>query len=166
MLINNQKKLEAVLDHVENGLTIKDVSIKYHIDSSRVKYFVKLYRTHGKAPFEDRDKRYVYTRELKLKAINDFITGEFSGRQIGINLGLISPDIVNDWVNLYKDKGEAAIVTTYGRKNYELKEDKIKRLNNKEAEERIKYLEAENEALKKFYALIQKKEKISKKKLK
>ena len=137
MLINNQKKLEAVLDHVENRLTIKEVSIKYHIDSSRVKYFVKLYRTHGKTPFEDRDKRYVYTRELKLKAINDFITGEFSGRQIGINLGLISPDIVNDWVNLYKEKGEAAIVTTYGRKNYELKEDKIKRLNNKEAEERI-----------------------------
>ena len=65
---------------------------------------------------------------------------------------------------MYKEKGEEAIVTTYGRKNYELKEDKIKRLNNKEAEERIKYLEAENEALKKFYALIQKKEKISKKK--
>ena len=44
----------------------------------------------------------------------------------------------------------------------------IERMNReiKEAEERIKYLEAENEALKKFYALIQKKEKISKKKLK
>ena len=79
-----------MLDHVENGLTIKEVSIKYHIDSSRVKYFVKLYTTHGKAPFEDRDKRYVYTRELKLKAINDFITGEFSGRQIGINLGQLT----------------------------------------------------------------------------
>ena len=163
MLINNQKKLEAVLDHVENGLTIKEVSIKYHIDSSRVKYFVKLYTTHGKAPFEDRDKRYVYTRELKLKAINDFITGEFSGRQIGINLGLISPDIVNDWVNLYKKRRSCNRYYLWA-KNYELKEDKIKRLNDKEVEERIKYLEAENEALKKFYALIQKKEKISKKK--
>lgn len=166
MLINNQKKLEAVLDHLENGLTIKETSKKYKIEPSKLKYFTKLYRTHGTTPFEDRDKKYIYTRELKLKAINEYLTGIYSARQISINLGLISPDIVRDWVNLYKKKGEEAITTTYGRKNYELKKDKIKRLNNKEVEERLKYLEAENAALKKFYALVQEKEKIPKKKSK
>lgn len=164
MLINNQVKLQAVIDHLENGLTLLETSKKYNIDISKLKYYVKLYRTHGETPFNDRDAKYIYTRELKLKAINEYLTGENSCRQIGINLGLISPDIVSDWVHLYKEKGESGIITTYGRKNYELKEDKINRINEKEVRNRIAYLEAENAALKKFYALIQLKEKIPTKK--
>ena len=80
-------------------------------------------------------------------------------RQISLEIGLIRPETVRDWVKKYKNDGEQSIITTYGRKNYELEEEKKNRIANDDLLERLEYLEAENAALKKYVALTQEKKK-------
>jgi hypothetical protein len=71
---------------------------------------------------------------------------------------------VNDWIALCKARGESAIQQSRGRKKYMLHEDRQRYLADNELRARLKFLEAENDYLKKSYSLIQEKDKQSKKK--
>ena len=93
-------------------------------------------------------------REQKLHAIDRVNNEHISYRQLGLQLGLIDPGILRDWVNLYKAKGEAAIQTTHGRKSYVKHEERLDQIADKSLKDRIEYLEAENSYLKKLFALI------------
>ena len=59
----------------------------------------------GEVALKKKKERRTYTRETKLKAIGNHITNECSLRQIAIDLMLTEPNIVSDWVNMYKEKG-------------------------------------------------------------
>jgi transposase-like protein len=132
---------------------------KYKLDASKLKYRIKLYQIHGEVPFTDDQEKRIYTREKKLKAIQTVLSGQKSARQVGIELGAPHADTVNDWVKLYKNRGEAAIQVSRGRKKYMLHEERQAYLADKELKERCKHLEDENEFLKKSLALALKKDK-------
>ena len=105
-----------------------------------------------------------YTREYKLKAIKRYMTGDESLRKIAVDLALTDYTVLKDWVNKYKKDGEAAIQTTFGRRNYLLHEERQDKIASDELKARIKYLEAENEYLKKSYSLILERDRRTKKK--
>ena len=151
--------LKIVKLHVEKDIPMTVLIKKYKVDSAKLKYKVKLYQIHGEYPFSDACEKRIYTREEKLKAIQCVLKGEKSGRQIGLELGIPGADTVNDWVKLYKDKGETAIQVSRGRKKYMLHEERQKYLADKELKARCKHLEDENEFLKKSLALALQKDK-------
>jgi transposase len=118
MRLSNEEKLKLVLEHLEQGVPLHELSKRYDYQVSNVKYFVGLYRMHGKDVFLNRGETTTYTREQKLHAINRVIQEHISYRQLGLQLGLTDPGILRDWVNLYREKGKAAIKTNHGRKSY------------------------------------------------
>ena len=69
--------------------------------------------------------------------------GEKSGRQVALELAIPNADTVNDWVKLYKEKGEAAIQVIRGRKKYMLHADRQAYLADKELKTKIRNLEDE-----------------------
>ena len=77
---------------------------------------------------------------------------------------LTEPNIVSDWVNMYKEKGEEAIKVTYSRESYKHYDDKVLEKEYKKLLEDLQRTKAENEYLKKSYSLILKRSKPSKKK--
>ena len=164
MLITRETKLEIVKKHVEDGVTLKELSEEYGIHTSNIKYYIALYRRHGDSVFTNEDGLKTYTREYKLKAIKRYINGNESMRSIAVDLGLTDPTIIRDWVRKYRSGGEDAIQVSTGRKNYLLHEDRQDKIASDELKARIKYLEAENEYLKKSYSLILERSKQSKKK--
>jgi transposase len=163
MRLSNEEKLKMVLEHLDQGIPLHTLSEKYDYDVSNVKYFVGLYRMHGENVFLKRGDTTTYTREQKLQAIDRVNKEHISYRQLSLQMGLIDPGILRDWVNLYKAKGESAIQTTHARKSYLKHEDRLDRIADKTLRERLEYLEAENAYLKKLYALIQKRSKRTKK---
>lgn len=165
MRIDNKSKLKMVKEHVYEGITLRELVSTYKLDISTIKYLVELYRRHGEKIFLKREIVTRYDREQKLKAIRRVILNKEVQRQVALDIGLIDPSILRDWIKMYKKGGEEAIRTTYGRKSYELSKDKIKRLEDKKIKDRLEYLEAENEYLKKLYSLSLKRGKTSKKKL-
>lgn len=156
--------LKYVKMHVDDGVPMTKLAKKYKFDISKLKYKVKVYLMHGEWPFTDEQEKRIYSREEKLKAIKTVLSGEKSGRQIALELAVPNSDTVNDWVKLYKQKGESAIQVSRGRKKYMLHEDRQSYLADKELKARCKHLEDENEFLKKSLALALKKDKRLKKK--
>jgi thermostable 8-oxoguanine DNA glycosylase len=61
-----------------------------------------------------------------------------------MQLGLIDPGILREWVNLYKAKGVAAIQTTHGRKSYLKHEERLDKIAYKSLKDRLEYVEADN----------------------
>ncbi len=164
MFITRETKLAIVKKHLEDGVTLRELSEEYGIHSSNIKFYIALYRKHGEAVFTNENGLKTYSREFKLKTIKRYLNGNESMRSIAVDLGLTDPGIVRDWVKKYREGGEDAIQVSTGRKNYLLHEDRQDKIASDELKERIKYLEAENEYLKKSYSLILERNRQSKKK--
>ena len=164
MRLTKITKLEMVKKHVIDGIPIHELSKIYNCDPSRTKYYISLYKLHGEKVFLSEEKDKTYTRELKLESIKKVLSGEINARQLSLKLGLSDDTILRDWICKYKDGGEDAIKDTYSRSHYLKHEERIDVIANKSLKERLQYLEAENEYLKKLYALTLKEKKLQKKK--
>ena len=73
MLITRETKLAIVKKHLEDGVTLKELSEEYGIHSSNIKFYVALYRKHGESVFTNESGTKTYTREYKLKAIKRYL---------------------------------------------------------------------------------------------
>ena len=60
-------------------------------------------------------ERRTYTCETKLKAIENHVVNGRSFWQIIIDLMLTELNIISDWVNMYKVRGDEAIKDKYSR---------------------------------------------------
>lgn len=156
MKINQEQKLLIVKQHVHEGVSLKALSKEYKYDIARLKYTVALYKKHGEDIFLKRGRAISYSRETKLEAIHRVKNGE-TRYSIGIEFGLTDPTVVGDWIKKYDKEGVQSITTTLQRPAYKTKREKTENQKIKELNERIKYLEGENEYLKKLSTLIQKK---------
>lgn len=126
----------------------------------------RLYERWGSKAFKDDYQRRKYTREIKLQAIHEIVTKQKSYRDIGIELMMTNANIVRDWLQKYTNEGEQAITDTFAREAYKHHDDKILEKEYKKLLQDLEYTKAENEYLKKSYALILKRSKQRKKKSK
>lgn len=166
MRLTREQKLEIVLKHLNEGISFAQLAREYQLSTDKVKYYVSLYRMHGEQIFLNQEELAVYSRETKLQAIHRYMNGNESYRKIALELGLTDATILRDWVSLFKEKGVGAIQDSHRRKNYMLREEHMNQIADAEIADRLKYLEAENDYLKKLYSLIQERGRTSRKKSK
>lgn len=151
MLIDKPTKIKIVKDHLNDGITLKELKEKYGISNDHIKYMIALYKRHGEEAFHDKIQKY--SRELKLEAIKRVYNGE-SQRQVAIDIGLQEATTMRDWIRKFKQYGEAGIKDSYSRSHYLKHEDRLDKIAVDSLKDRNEYLEAENEYLKKLYSLI------------
>ena len=161
-----QEKLKFARLHYEDGLPFSEISKKCNVEITCLKYACRLYERWGSQAFKEDYERRKYTRETKLKAIHEMETKAKTYRYIGIELMMTNANIVRDWYQKYKNEGEAAIQDTFSREAYKHHDDKILEKEYKKLLQDLEYTKAENEYLKKSYALILKRSKQRKKKSK
>lgn len=164
MKYNMEQKLNMIQEYLDDKASTTELSKKYGYDLAKIKYMIKLYEMHGKAPFDERQASRVYSREEKLNAVKAVLSKEKSTRQVALEMAVPNPHTIQDWVKKFKEKGEEGIQQSRGRKQYMLHPDRQKYLANKELNDRLSALELENDYLKKSLALISKKNKQLKKK--
>lgn len=158
-----KEKLKIVKEHKEDGVPLYELAKKYDYNVSNIKYNCSLYEMHGEKAFIDYGTIRFYSREEKLKAIDRVLHSKESRRKVSLDMMLKDPKIVDDWVKKFKEQGEESIKETHSRNHYLIREDRLQTEANNKLLERLEYLEAENEYLKKSYALIQKRNQQSKK---
>jgi transposase-like protein len=163
MNIMRELKLEMAKKYDTGEYKLLELCKIYGVHKDKIQYYYKLYKMWGEKGFEDRDK-IVYSRQEKLEAIKTVLSGEKSAQQVALEKCIPNPRVVQDWVNLFKKKGEEGIQVSRGRKRYLLHEERQKYLAEIELNERLQFLEMENDYLKKSLALISKKSKRSKQK--
>lgn len=155
MRLTLEQKMKMCEEHVIKGRSISDASEMYGgYDIGNLKYLINIYKRYGSKAFLDRENG-VYKRDTKLLAIDRVKHGD-SIRSVAIDLGLIDPCILGDWVRLYKQKGEEAIQDTYPRKGYLTKDKRAKAIVDQALVEENERLKAEIEYLKKSRSLTKK----------
>jgi transposase InsO family protein/transposase-like protein len=155
MRLTLEQKMKMCEEHVIKGKSISDASEMYGgYDIGKLKYLINIYKRYGSKAFLNRENG-VYKRDTKLLAIDRVKHGE-SIRSVAIDLGLIDPCILGDWVRLHKQKGEEAIQDTYPRKGYLTKDKRAKAIVDQALVEENERLKAEIEYLKKSRSLTKK----------
>ena len=154
----------------KGGYTYKELSKKFEIDPSNMKYMVKLADLHGETVLIKGKNNY-YPPELKLDIINEVLILGHSIKSTSLKYALPNPALLSNWISKFKENGYNVIEKKRGRKPKAMtkpkkkndkalsEKDKIKQL-----EDEILYLKAENEYLKKLRALVQERELKEKKK--
>ena len=123
----------------KEGYSYKELSKKFEIDPSNVKYMVKLADLHG---------------ELKLDIINEVLILGHSIKSTSLKYALPNPALLSNWISKFKENGYNILEKPRGRtskmKNNNKKIEKNELSKVEQLEKELEYLRAENAVLKKL----------------
>lgn len=138
---------------------------QFSLSPQMVRYWVTLYRIHGRDSFTSAEKPY--TRDFKLKVLNAMQTNNWSLSYTSAYFDLSSPGILYQWQRHYAHDGISRLQPMKkGRPRMTSRPSEAKpseQMTDKELREELDYLRAENAVLKKLEALAQVKKKKAKK---
>ncbi len=142
----------------KTNMSIKDISLKYGIAITNVKYLIRLIDKHGFDVLRTEKNKY-YSKKEKERIINRVLIKNESITSVAVDEGLLNPGMLANWIKKYKEMGYNIVERKRGRpamkkiikkKENETDKEKIKRL-----EEENLYLKAELEYSKKLRAVVQ-----------
>ena len=142
----------------KNGMSIIQISNKYKVRETTVKYIYRLIEIHGYDILRTTKNKY-YSPSQKEQIINRVLLNNESITSVSIDEGLLNSGILANWIKKYKEMGYNIVERKRGRptmpkitkiKENETDKEKIKRL-----EEENLYLKAELEYSKKLRAVVQ-----------
>lgn len=162
MKYTRAEKLKIAKEHLIDGVSLNELSEKYHYSTSIIKYQVQLFLRHGETVFADNLDRN-YSREQKLRVIERFYNGE-SAHSIALEMGMSDPTIIRDWIEKYKKDGQESIKDTHSREAYKHHDDKVLEKEYRKLLEDLERTKAENAYLKKSFPHILKRSRQSNKK--
>ena len=139
-------------------MSIIQISNKYKVRETTVKYIYRLIVVHGYDILRTTKNKY-YSSNQKEKIINRVLLNNESITSVSIDEGLLNPEILANWIKKYKEmdyniverkRGRPTMPKVTKKKENETDKEKIKRL-----EEENLYLKAELEYSKKLRAVVQ-----------
>ena len=142
----------------KNGMSIIQISNKYKVRETTVKYIYRLIEVHGYDILRTNKNKY-YSPFQKEQIINRVLLNNESITSVSIDEGLLNSGILANWIKKYKEMGYNIVERKRGRptmlkvtnkKENETNKEKIKRL-----EEENLYLKVELEYSKKLRAVVQ-----------
>ncbi|WP_413481741.1 IS3 family transposase [Mammaliicoccus vitulinus] len=150
-------KLQIVNEYFNEDLSLTQLAIKYNISShTTIRNWIKRY-TMGKENKTYSPKPEVYTMkarktslEERIKIVKDYIENNSDYKTIAEKYSVTYGQVYN-WVKKYKAHGNAGLEDGRGKGKPQsiMTEEEIKDAEIKALKERNKYLEMENEVLKK-----------------
>ena len=154
-----------IYERRKNGETIPSLAKAFNVQESNIKYLIALIKKHGYNILRE-DKNRVYSKDFKLQTINRILINHESINSVAIDIGLVSPGILHNWLSKFKENGYNVVEKKKGRKPKSMTNNKTlsEKEKIKQLEDEILYLKAENEYLKKLRALVQERELKEKKK--
>lgn len=141
---------------IEAGESIASVARRFHMGTGVVSRSLRLYQEHGQEGLQSHSHNW--TAEEKYKVLQYMHEKHISCQETGIQFGISGSSTVWQWERRYLEKGlEGLDGKKRGRKAGRPK-PKPPRTREEELLDRIQYLEAENEYLKKLNALVAERE--------
>ena len=86
------------------GETISSLAKDFNIHESNIKYLIALIKKHGYNILRE-DKNRVYSKDFKLQTINRILINHESINFVALDIGLVSPGILHNWLSKFKENG-------------------------------------------------------------
>jgi len=147
----------AAIQAVEAGESIASVAKRFQMSANVVSRSLMLYQEHGQEGLQS--QTYNWTAEEKYQVLQYMHENNLSCQETGIQFRISGSSTIWQWERRYLENGiEGLEVKKKGRKP-RIPKPKPPKTREEELLDRIQYLEAENEYLKKLNALVAEREK-------
>jgi transposase len=153
---SKEERLEAIQE-VEAGGSIGSVSKRYQIARNMLGICVRLYREYGEKGLSSH--AYNWTVEQKYQVLQYMHENHLSCQETGIQFGISGSSTIWQWEQRYLENGIEGLEGKKKGRKPKIPKPKPPKTREEELLDRIQYLEAENEYLKKLNALVAEREK-------
>ena len=98
------RKKYMIYDYINNNMTGDQIKEKYGVfNKTVINYLESLVKVHGYEVFDVTANEKKYSKESKLKMINDVIKNRKSMRGVSIENKLLNPSVLRTWVKAYRE---------------------------------------------------------------
>lgn len=100
-----EEKEQAVIDYLDRNKSRTQICEELCISSRTIQDWAIIYNKHGIAGFARKTRNSSYSKEFKVKVVEEYIRGEGSSIDLGIKYN-ISSGLLRSWVRMYNDNRE------------------------------------------------------------
>ena len=95
-----------ILKAYENGATLRELTSVYGIADTTIQEWRYRYQTFGFDGLKETTTWKTYSKELKEQAVSDYLSGNYSLRQIVHHYGVSSNSVLRRWIKRHTDHRE------------------------------------------------------------
>jgi len=99
-------KLKAINDYKSGHKSMINIAFDLGCNESTVRTWINLYNSIGESAFDNKPRNKSYSKELKATAINDYLEGYGSLRDIAKKYNIYSYVTLRNWIMMYNSHKE------------------------------------------------------------
>ena len=99
--ITPEEKIQIAQDCIEGRISQTEAARRLGIDRTSIRSWIIKYETEGSLGLTQAEKNRVYSEEMKLQAVLEYLGGEGSLREICKNYKIRSKKQLMDWIKVY-----------------------------------------------------------------
>lgn len=103
--VTPEERIGAAKACAEGRMSSREVARRLGVDEAQVREWVFRYKSHGAEAFQKQERNTIYSGELKVQAVREYIAGNLSQREIAAKYGLRSTSQIRDWIKVYNSGG-------------------------------------------------------------
>ena len=114
---SKELKLEIVKRYLK-GESASALAKEYGMSKSMEKnimYWARRFEAMGDGGFDYSKTNNSYSKDLKEKIINEYLSGQLNSNELSYKYKISSPAIVKEWVKKYNESGEDGLSESRGR---------------------------------------------------
>lgn len=116
--ISPEEKIEIVRRCLRNEISISAASREVFVNKTTILLWIAQYETEGETAFSPQRGNRVYSEEVKKQAVQEYLSGMGSLREISKKYGLRDESRLHDRVTVYNTHGDFNSVKQYGGGSY------------------------------------------------
>lgn len=113
--VTPEQRIEAAIAYLNGEGSYKAIASRYDVEETRIKVWVRQYKEGGTLAFKKQQYNNIYSEELKLNAVLDYLSGQGSIMVIASKYGLRSPQTLARWIKVYNSGKEFSRKMSGGR---------------------------------------------------
>lgn len=99
-------KVTVVKDYLNGIKSVQKICDELSVANTSVKEWIRIYRAKGESGLIPQQRNSVYSKELKIAAIEDYLAGNGSLMDISMKFGLRSKKQLQNWIMKYNGHEE------------------------------------------------------------
>ena len=99
--VTPEERIGAAKACAEGRMSSREVARRLGVDEAQVREWVFRYKSHGAEAFQKQERNTIYSGELKVQAVREYIAGNLSQREIAAKYGLRSTSQIRNWIKMY-----------------------------------------------------------------